>query len=259
MSRCARCDFRTDPEAEEPERDQLAVHAFESQHPLCVVCQRRSLTDFEPLTCEKCLTDTQQNLADVVTGYALLEGEIGHPKPTVYDRDGGRTDDGAALPGGNALVMLAGGSEGRSDDDETTKDTDPVSVPHFLATWEDDWRETRHEPAAVVRNGAGAFVGRTVVQAAGYLERHMRWAANTHPAFDDFARELRQVLGRVQDAAHLRNHDERAAADCFECGGTLRRVWTDRGRSDDYQCAQCRRTYDSERYYLAVRARLEAS
>lgn len=277
MSRCRRCDYRTDPELEQPERAQLVTHAVDAQHPLCIVDQFRSLAPHEARCCERCLTQAQQDLADVVVGYALLEGEIGLPKPPVLDRDGGRTDDGAALPGGNALLMLVGGSAGLDEDEDTYRDTDPVPVPHFLTTWEDDWRVTRREPAAVTPPGTGPLIGRTVVAAAGYLERHMRWAANTHDAFDDFARELRQVLARVQDGTQERTRPVVAPADCFECGGRLERDYRppipcahrdhepeactvdQGGMSEDWTCADCHATYDQERYWLAVRARLEAS
>lgn len=248
---CRRCDWTPEPGAG-PAAEQLSEHAAESQHWLCVVCST-SLPADRPQTCTPCLAEVRRSLRRVVELYALLPatmlggayGEPGKPRG-----DAAPTGE-PPLPGGDVLVLLAGGSRGLAhvwDDELDEQESDPQSVAFELGRWEDDWRLTRGEPAAEV---AG-----TVLLAVAYLEPRIGWAADSHPAFDEFARDVKRLLSRLATATAT---DDRpvAGAPCFECGTTLVRRWSDRGLEDDFTCPRCRRVYEPAAYWLAVKAEME--
>jgi hypothetical protein len=242
---CRRCDWRPG------EGVSLAEHAAESGHPLCLVCHR-SLASDRPQTCLACLADIRRELGSIVDLYALLPGfmvGLAYGEPGKPRSDGGASD--AALPGGDFLVLLAGGSRGMAhvwDDESVEVAGDPKSVAFELGRWEDDWRLTRGEPAAEVEG--------TVSSAVAYLMPRMGWAADQHPAFDEFAADIRRLLSRLRTATATDDRPE-TGAPCFDCHATLVRVWTKDGLSDDWRCPRCGATYDSARYFLAVRAEME--
>jgi hypothetical protein len=234
---CARCDWRAPRDSDLP-GVELHEHAALSGHPLCTVCNR-SLEDTDPVVCETCITRARKTLTQIVELYALLPEQLGRP---AGQSPGGRRGggDGAPLPGGAALVLLGPGSTGTEprrltskeqllgvegrEHGEDNKERDLVSVAFALHTWEIDWRDTRGEPEP---DGHG-----TVVGAAGYLERRMRWAANgerthpAHPAFPDFVQELSDLRDLLEQATSRRNDPERAPVPCLDCDSTsLRRVY----------------------------------
>jgi hypothetical protein len=119
VSRCGRCDWRSEPELAETGREQLAGHADLSGHAICGCCER-SLTAEEVRTCEH---------------LGHLRGAAGGgAKPAV---------DGRPLPGGAVLVLLGPGSEGLAETGETTRDGDPSSVAFELTWWAKNWKEIR--------------------------------------------------------------------------------------------------------------------
>lgn len=279
MLRCARCE---ETFAGDDARELRAEHATEAGHPLCIICTR-SLVDTETQTCDKCVARTLTTLGDIVDVYAVLPVRLDTLTAISYEqttRGSGRH----ALPGGEVLVLLGPGGTGSTarrlspteiawgytgrEHGIDNADTDGVSVTQLLVSWEDDWRHVRGEPATQPA---------TVVGAAGYLRQRMRWAANQHPAFDEFATDLRQLLARLKDAAGLADRPAPAAATCSQCGaGTLVREYRmprpckhkrhapedcdadQGGLSDHWSCRRCGREYDAAQYLLAVRARREA-
>lgn len=256
---CRRCDFTP---AGEAQRDQLADHAQEAGHPLCVVC-RLSLERTDRQTCMLCVGQARRDLHRIGDLYALLPGELGHATAAPMDPAGfGHHDDEQPIPGGQILPLLAGGSRGLTqisgaptsaglrdfshEGDEHI--SDPQSVAFELSRHEDDWRLVRSETAAVTTP--------TVTACSAYLFRRIQWAADHHD-FAEFADDLQTIVYRLERATA---HDEPAAeagAPCFECGADLRRKWTDNGLSDEWSCPRCRQVYQDARYWLAVREQLE--
>jgi hypothetical protein len=184
-----------------------------------------------------------------------LPDHMGHLNGSLKPHTG-RSSDGMPLPGSSVLVMLGPGSEGLAEDETTSRDTDPPSISFELGWWAIGWMDLRDEPASLLLT---ANPTRTVLNAAGYLERKMRWAANQHPAFDQFAADMRHLHAVLERATGRDVPHERVGADCFECGGDLIRVVDpDTGlSSEDVQCRQCRKSYDPARYRLALRATWE--
>lgn len=242
---CKRCDWKPDPTG--PKQDQVAAHAIDAGHPLCIVCFL-SLTTVETLTCEQCLTKARELLSGIVTMFTELPHHLGH-LPPVGLSDGHGGGDGRQLPGGEVLTLLSGGSEGLAEDAETTREGDPRPVSFELGWWALAWQEERdeveelgHRPAALV------------MAAAGYLERRCRWAANNHLGFDDFVKDLRRIHATLERATCRDSPTEKANADCFDCGGDLiRRTDPRTGLAHrHWECQDCAETYDEQRYALAL-------
>ncbi len=252
---CARCDWTHDPaEDPQPPRDALTAHAATSGHPLCPCCQH-SLTRTDPaMGCETCLTRSRELLAGIVTLWIELPAHMG-PRGSGYDRTPGAAD-GQPLPGGNAIVLHGPGGVGYAHVGDVHRDTDPPSVAHSLATWHDDWLHLRSEPAAVVAGGRGG-TGPTLRAASRYLEIHARWAANSHPAFDEYLSDLKSLHAQLENATSRSQRRIIAEADCFECAGDLERQVTESGYDDQWTCQRCGRRYSWESYLLALRAKLE--
>jgi hypothetical protein len=225
--KCARCDFVTDPKAEERPREQLEGHAEGAAHPLCGCCGL-SLGWDEQGTCEtpragrngapdvpSCLARARDLLAGVVTMYFEdLPQQLGQLRGSSYDSDRPGAADGRPLPGGDALVLLGPGSEGLAEDGFTTrKNDDDSSVAFDLAFWERTWREARSDP-----RGQSHRPKVQVRQASSYLEVHARWAARNHPGFPDYLDDLRLLHDRLERATGRHQRLVRAEAECFGCG-----------------------------------------
>jgi 5-hydroxyisourate hydrolase-like protein (transthyretin family) len=234
MSRydCRRCDWRpaTDDDSPGP-LSQLSEHAFEQEHWLCSVCGI-SLPRDRIAVCTPCLADTRRRLTQIVETYAILPTYLGRvPSASDWRRSGPR-GDGNPLLGGDVLSMLASGSGGRSqirgvlmpdgkrsvEHEQDEHVGDPPSVAHELASWEDDWRLWRGEPAAEVAPD--------VSTAANYLLVRLPWAADTHEAFAEFATDVRRLLSRLETATATGDRDD-VGASCFSCGTDLRRTYAD--------------------------------
>lgn len=257
---CRRCDWT--PTGDQ-QRDQLADHATDAGHPLCVVCSL-SLDRQERACCVMCVGATRRDLHRIVDLYAVLPDELGHATAAPMDPMGGRRDDERPLPGGQILPLLAGGSRGLTQitgaptsagvrdysHEADERDSDPQSVAFELSRWEDHWRHLRREPAA--------DHAPTVTGCSAYLRRNVQWAADHDDAFQGFADDLHTLRGRLE---RVTGHDEPRAepgAPCFDCGHDLHRPWTDEGLADEWRCPRCKAVYEAPRYWLAVRSHLEA-
>jgi hypothetical protein len=242
---CARCDY---------DGTDFVAHAKTSGHPLCAVCVRRSLTRTELRTCSRCVATMHRNLAEIAVLYRRLPDELGR-MPGGDNRSGVRTSgDVTPLPGGDVLVLLAPGSPGAAAGGQPhahdAYPSDPPSVAYELGQWEDDFR--------AVRRQAAAECVATVETAVAYLSPFVDWAADNHPAIDEFAADLRRIVARLRHATNTNTTPE-TGAPCFEpgCHAPLERHWTDTGLAEEWRCPRCHRDYDTASYYLAVRAHLE--
>lgn len=228
----------------------------DTPRPGCILCAR-ALEAHELQTCQHCVGRTRANLFAIADAYRLLPSLLGL-LGTNHIRIGGGE---SRLPGGDILVMLAGGSNASSrlrayfaghdpDFDQDDQAGDPPSVAYALGRWEDDWRQWRGEPAAIAPM--------TVQGAFAYLAPKVSWAAQWHVAFDEFATDIRTLRHQVEVAAKLDSTPMRAAVACFDCGQhTLERRYLPSGLEDDWTCRTCRRRYDQASYFLAIRAMLE--
>lgn len=229
---------------------------------LCIVCQRTELEPTEAQTCVRCLGRVRTMLGDVRRWHRLLWLELVGRAGASRFPPGGSHDAESPLVGGDALVML-----GPANDDGRHEDarSDPFPVAWLLHQWEADWRD---------RQGANGAAGVTVEQCAEWIDGHLGWAAQHHPAFDEFAGELRQLhqqLGAVTGKTDP--VDRGAKIPCPECGqplvrryanpdpcehGGQHREWgcDQGGRRDDWVCSdrRCGRVVDDRQYWFAVYA-----
>lgn len=223
---CLRC-----PESPDWSRAELAAHAADTGHALCCVCQR-SLPADRPQTCRSCTARALANLGDIDDAWGDLPAAAAE-----------RWGTGREHPGGDVLVMLAGGSKGRTGwagvtlrdgrvDDSHGQDEwpgDPQSVAFDLSTWEDDFRAHRGEPATECPP-AEAFP-----RAVAYLRRHHAWAATSHPAFDEYAEDLWRVRARMWGVLGLSDRPVQGAP-CLRCSVDGRRVELEREWVNPERC-----------------------
>ena len=229
---------------------------------LCVVCHRRELADDEPQTCRRCVTVTRSALTDVVRLFGLLETEL-HGR--VGSSSGGGGGSERPLPMAELLSLMG---PGNMIADRDAQPDDAPSVVAVLGGWEDDWR--------TFRGSGGAPHRATVENASEWLLANLGWAASRHPAFDEFAGDMRSLRFRLLRALGLSDDPVRMGADCFECGETLVRDYAPRlacphgpdrhtascdqgGLRDWCRCVGCGRTYTPAQYHLALRAAIEGA
>lgn len=215
----------------------------------CIVCTRTRLAEYEPQTCNACIGRCISHLHDIQTLAQHLPAEAGE-----------HAND--PLPGGNSLVMLGPGSVGRDDLclGDNAVNADPPVLAYELGRWEDDWRRTHHEPAAQHPMG--------IDSAAAYLRANTAWAAQWHPAFDEYAADLRRWRAVLISTLQVGVKPDRYV-ECLTCNGArLERAFTQPqpcthpgphrptcdqgGRRDTWTCPRCGDTYTESRYWLAV-------
>jgi hypothetical protein len=254
--RCARCNYH----------GNLTEHAEEAEHPICYVCNRQSLTDFERQTCAKCIGRVRANLADIESLYGRLEGyliESRFPANSGAEIRGNSDDE---QPIADALVMLTWGGAGwdtssrRGNREHVADelDSDPQSVPGLLAIHEDDWRVQLRDPAA----------GPPMVSSSvAYLNQNLSRMAQGYSEFDTFAQDIHNLRQRIRTAIGLSERPV-VGADCFDCGDRLVRRYRyagdqlkpeydprhGPGLEDHWTCPRCDRVYTQAEYMLAVRS-----
>jgi hypothetical protein len=214
---------------------------------LCIVCQRTELEATELQTCVRCLGAARRDVLDIADMYALLpaelQGRAGAATPP--EANGHIHGDGDPLPGGDVMVMLGPGS--------TRPHSEPVDVDSVLGVlerWDTDWR--------VAFGWTAADMPANVVDCAGYLRDRLHHAAQKHPAFDEFASDLRQLKHTMEAA--LRAGPQRSPVPCLTCGARALEVPEPRGdgRRFEWQCGKCHRNYTQEEFWMAVRQQGEA-
>ncbi|WP_129711102.1 hypothetical protein [Haloactinopolyspora alba] len=225
----------------------------------CIVCGRRPLAEDELQTHVHCINTIRRQTITIVDLYALLSAAImtraGAAPP--LDPTGIRGDNDH-IPGGDALVMLAGGSGRWHYDDRTEVD----SVVGNLARWEDDWRE---------HFGLGASrVKATLTGVTGFLLDNLARAAQWHPAFDEFATDVHVHHAAITRLTGHGDPTERGAP-CPYCGRRIIRRYIDPdpcdpecehtgdghdqgGRRDEWVCSnrECRYVFDDDQHRMAV-------
>lgn len=239
---------------------------------LCIVCRRAELEPTEAQTCIGCLAATRNAVRDIVDLYAVLPDELVDHAGAARPPGASGKPDSDGLP--DPLVLYAGGTNGTVNGTKPTaedptgrihaKDHWPSDVPSVvavLAWWEDDWRTYAGLPAD--REA-------TVTGCAGYLLARLSWAAQQHPAFDEFARDMTRLRTTLQVATRSDEITERGVP-CPECGDQLVRHYRDAreckhpgehnpacdqgGRPSDWRCynRECdRREFTEKEYYFAV-------
>ena len=229
--KCGRCDFRA---------DDLTEHAAEVGHYLCIVCQRQSLTEHERQTCADCVSSTRDDLTAVAEAYDDIERVL---IQAAYR--------GVALP--DLLAVLGDGRTQGGGADDDLRYRDPCSAAAQLETAERDWREEfghgspPYPPLGAPRRPLYVFV-----QSYRYLKTWHTLAANTHPDFDSYAVELRDLRSRLEHLAGLASDPRRDPVPCA-CGGRLIQEYGDKGLAEDRRCRSCGAVYPPTDYAFHLR------
>lgn len=189
---------------------------------VCVVCKHRDLPDDRPQVCAWCHKLLDRMLRLIERGAPLL-AVVAHTEPTRR----GQLDLNAVdltLPGNPPIIGAPEDQSGHT----------PAAAQ--LAQWAEDWS------------------GRDIVTAdaasiAAFLRRGLRWACASHPAIDDFARELRGIYTALRVALHRDLSGRRYAAPAPCCGHrTLIRY----PGADWIECGPCEALYDEDDYAAVV-------
>jgi hypothetical protein len=228
---------------------------------LCAVCTKPLRVD-ERRTCLTCIGRARRNLLDIVEGYSLLPACM-HTMPSPAPAHAPARGAGTPMPGGDALVLLGPGSEGRSDSRDVQSD-DVASIAGVLTHHEDNWRHCFGWRAVTVEPA------KEVAHAAKFLNVQMEKAATELGHFPEFAAEVKLLRGMVWRTTGQSLYVIVSPVPCFECGGgerdvepekrpkTLVREYDDAtGLNDWWRCRQCDAEYSMTRYWLAVHEHLE--
>lgn len=176
----------------------------------CVVDSKTHVTLAQ--TCPSCIDEARGHLADLIALYAQL------PAHAILGGSDGRLEVARPIPGGEAMVMLAPGSTGgevawrteRGEDvthkhDERRGEIEPTLM--WVSRSVEDWRALKGQTIPFVSTLAGALV---------YLDQHLTWAAQEHPAFAGFAHELTRQVTHLEDVLHAGERDT-TGAPCPKC------------------------------------------
>lgn len=222
----------------------------------CIVCHREVLNVPDDQTCVRCLGSTRQSLAHIEACYKLLSIEIQARSGTAspMEPNGHIHGEGDPLPGGDLMVLAGPGStrwhirmpDGRADKPQPD-DADPDAVDSVLGQlerWEADWRITFGDGAAMEPA--------TISNVTVYLLRRLSHAAQRHPAFDEFATDIRDLRHTLD--VRLKLHPQRSDVPCITCETrTLERPAPRNGRAFEWQCSRCYRSYTQEEFWMAAR------
>lgn len=145
----------------------------------CTIC-RRPTDDRDPIRHQHCADRLRTDLADIPGLYALM-GAVLAPGTA---GGGSRVSGTRTAPLPVRLEPLSLRARG--------------GIVTILATWEADWRETRGLTEAQ-RGTAERDLGGIVL----WLRAHLPWAIDEHPAIQEFADEIRDVVRQCRAAAGL--------------------------------------------------------
>lgn len=243
----------------------------------CIVCHHTALEPTERQCCVACLARTRSAILEIVELYALLPAELADHAGAARPPDAIGRPDTDGLP--EALVMYAGGTAGTVNGTPPTLEdptgrahaadvwpSDSPSVLGVLGTWEDDWRDLADLPAATMEA--------TVTGCSEFLLARLGWASQQHPAFDEFAADMRQLADMLRHVTRRDDVIDRGAKiPCPECGRPLIRHYADPdpcehdgphrdtgcdqgGRRDNWRCTSraCGRIVTEREYWFAVAA-----
>lgn len=182
----------------------------------CVVC---GIEHVDEQTCPGCVGETREDLTEVVALHAAL------PAHAVDGGRAGKLEAARPIPGGEATVMYGPGAPRGEIGKGEHRTTEQV-----LVGWEDDWRSMYGAPTDDLASMLGAAV---------FLLDRLTSAAQTHPAFDAFASEIREHRSHLEDVLHDGERVD-TGAPCDACHQPFERVWAKDEVNDRWWCDRCK-------------------
>lgn len=197
----------------------------------CTVCRRPINPEREPIRHQSCADRLRAALRDIPGHYALMG------------------------------AVLAPGTAGSGSVHVTGTRTAPLPVRleplnlrsrggmiTVMASWETEWRDLRGMAAA--QRGIGE---RDLAAIVLWLRAHLPWAIETHPAVDEFATEVRDILHQCRLAAgvlpkmmRIGNCPHVTDGETDECGAAL---YAD-PLADAIRCRRCGTRWPRGRWML---------
>jgi len=191
--------------------------------PHCAVCGREHLDNVHPISCEKCVIATLQDLDEILAADAQLGEQAVEGEGLAYAS--------APIPGHNAAVLR--GPSVRLDRIQVSPDThrpqDPIPPLAVLAQWEDIWRawfehDVEQQVATTAKWGEKVRGPRraTLAGAIAYLRGQVPTMAQgtDGPDWLKFTHQVRALRSRLEHQLHDERQHE-LGVECFECGDQL--------------------------------------
>lgn len=126
-------------------------------------------------------------------------------------------------------------------------------IVSILATWETDWRERRGLSVVPARAHREQLLEgpRILLDVVAFLRTHLDWAAKEHPAVDEFADEVSDIIGACRSAigdvvGHLQIGRCPAQLGERTCGRVLYADPT----ADEIRCDRCGTAWPKARWPL---------
>jgi hypothetical protein len=120
----------------------------------------------------------------------------------------------------------------------------PGGLVADLLTWEKDWRETRGFSAGAAFRGSQRQALESVV---GFLRNHLPWACEHHPAVDEFAAEIRDVVRKCHTVLGDQPRRYRLDLPCPSCD-LLTLVRRDGDAYIECESVECGRLWTEHEY-----------
>jgi len=181
----------------------------------CLLCRWRTPGDIRSHVCNPCVIRLAETLTEVVRLHSGLSDALAPDRGAGEKVSGSRE---APMPVRVDVIDLGLPAHVDSVVDWWQDQTGQISVATVLDSWVRDWIDVRaqreHLPTP------------TVPVLASWLEVRLDWARDHHPAIDDFAREIRELLGALRAiTGHTGDHKTigpcPAILDSGPCGATL--------------------------------------
>lgn len=126
-------------------------------------------------------------------------------------------------------------------------------IVSILATWETDWRERRGLAVDWTTAGREQLLagGQVLADVLEFLRAHLEWAAREHPAVDEFAGEVREIIGACRTALGLTTDLRRIGQCPAQLGDRVcgRVLYAD-PYADSIRCDRCRTDWPRARWLL---------
>lgn len=211
--------------------------------PHCRVCNR----EHSDGACPECVASTRADLREIGRLCDALPEEVEH-----------RGVDGEAMvllgPAADYEArghLAASVASGRVPADYLESADSEIHPLITLGTWDAVWRDALEHDDPNERL--------TIAAAVEYLDRTMAYMAGyEHVPFEDFARDVRRCVAKLEAVLHDQAYGDRANVGCFECKGDLERKIGAQGFDDFWTCQRCRRRYSYAEYNFALRAAIES-
>lgn len=126
-------------------------------------------------------------------------------------------------------------------------------IVSILATWETDWRDRRGLARIPARAGREQLLdsARILADVVTFLRAHLDWAVREHPAVEEFAGEVREIIGACRLALGLTGDLKRIGQCPADLDGrTCGRVLYADPYADDINCDRCRTRWHRSQWLL---------